>query len=76
MLSDVGKPYITLACAYFCIGFCCTRCSNSMPDSTGAAKLLAVHSSTVTAASNMCCFCCMTMPHRYSLSNGARFGGV
>ena len=63
-------------CAYFCIGCCCTRCSKSMPESTGAARLLAVQSRTVTTASSRCCFCCRTMPHRYSLSSGARLGGV
>lgn len=65
-----------LTCAYFSNGCCCTRCSNSMPDSTGAARLLAVHSITVTVASSRCCLCCSTMPRMYSSSRGARLGGL
>lgn len=62
--------------AYLSMGCCCTRCSNSMPDSTGAARLLTVHSTTVTAATSRCCLCCSAMPRMYSLSSGARFGRV
>ena len=74
-LAD-GVLCFSLTCAYSWIGRCCTRCSNSMPDSTGAARLLAVHSSTVTVASTRCCLCCSSTPMRYSLSKGARFGGL
>lgn len=47
-----------------------------MPDSTGAARLLAVHSNRVTAASTRCPLCCMRMPKMYSSSRGALLGGV
>jgi hypothetical protein len=62
--------------AYRSIGCCCTSVSNSSPDRTGAARLLAVQSSTHTVAKARWRRCCSTSPMMYSLSRGARRVGV
>ncbi len=58
--------------AYFSSGCCCTSVSKSMPDSTGAARLLAVQNRRQAAAMAMRCLWYIMMPMMYSLSKGAR----